>query len=130
MNQQYSTIALPAPVNSQPLSKITTQFAPEDSSCFEFQVHGVGKGRFRYSDQALKGEQIEYLLLDSLIWNENVIELSHFDERSLCFNQGELVGLNLLGEGWEILLNVGIQINGIHRLTRVTYKPIQTSASV
>ncbi|MEQ8753024.1 MAG: hypothetical protein RID09_05810 [Coleofasciculus sp. G1-WW12-02] len=125
MNQNYSTVSVATPSNSQLLAKVNTKFGSRDALCYEFQVRGVGRGTFSYSDSFLNGNNTKSILLESLVWNGKLIELSKFQEHSICFNQGELLGLNLLGEGWEMLLNLGIQINGVHRITEVTYRRIK-----
>jgi hypothetical protein len=130
MNQNYSTVSVAAPAASQPLAKVTAKSGSDDSLCYEFQVHGVGRGTFSCSGHFLNGNNTESVLLESLVWNGKVIKLNNFPEHSLCFEQGKLLGLNLLGEGWEILLNLGIQINSVHRITEVTYQLINPSASV
>lgn len=129
MNQNNSTVSVAVPSNSQPLAKLNTDFSSQNSCCYEFHLRGVGRGTFTYSDQSLIGNNTTSVLLESLVWKENSIKLNSFQECSVCFEQGELLGLNLLGEGWEIFLNLGIQINGIHWVTEVTYRPIKQLVS-
>jgi len=129
MNQNNSTVSVAVPSNSQPLAKLNTDVGYQNSCCYEFHLRGVGRGTFTYSEESLIGNNTTSILLESLEWKGNSIKLSRFQERSVCFEQGELLGLNLLGEGWEIFLNLGIQINGIHWITEVTYRPIKKLGS-
>ncbi|MEQ8969840.1 MAG: hypothetical protein RIE73_05530 [Coleofasciculus sp. C1-SOL-03] len=130
MNQNYSTLSVAVPSDSQPLANIKTNFGSDDCLRYEFEIRGVGRGTFSYSDHSLVGNSTKSVLLESLVWNGNSINLSNFQERSVCLEQGELLGLNLLGEGWEIFLNLSIQINGVHWITEVNYRPIKKSVSV
>jgi len=94
---------------------------------YNFHVAGVGTGFFSYLDDDLEGSGLESSGLESLVWDGQEIELAGFKEQNACFDNGELLGLHLLGEGWEIILNLAIEVKGMNRVGEVTYTPISDS---
>ncbi|MBE9129713.1 MULTISPECIES: hypothetical protein [unclassified Coleofasciculus] len=117
MNTNHQTVNVATPDNSLPagLSQVW------------FQIPDLGSGSFRYSESHLHNNGLESAPLESLVWNEKEIEVSRFQEQGVFFEDGTLLGLNLLGDGWEILFNLGIKVDGVQGIGEVFYQPMATS---
>ncbi len=98
----------------------------------DFDVTGVGSGCFTYI-QNYDYEEHNFpacFPLESIVWNGKAIDLTGFTEQSICFDLGKLMGLNLLGEGWEIICNLAINIDSVKIVAEVTYQEIATPTYV
>lgn len=98
----------------------------------EFDVTGVGSGYFTYIQNYDYTENNfpACFPLESVVWNGKAIDLTGFTEQSICFDLGKLMGLNLLGEGWEIICNLAINIDSVKIVAEVTYQEVATPTYV
>ena len=121
MNNNVQTLEVTSTQAPFGLDVIQSNHAKEGLHYYSFQVTGAGTGYFSYFNDGLDGNGLESLNLESLVWDGQEVELAGFKEQDACFDNKELVGLHLLGENWEIILNLAIEVNGRNCVGEVTY---------
>ncbi|HAX90212.1 MAG TPA: hypothetical protein DCY91_29225 [Cyanobacteria bacterium UBA11370] len=124
MINNRQTLALTTTSTTLNLDAIQFNQVPEELNQYNFYVPELGTGYFSCLPNSINQDSVECVPLQSLVWNDQEIDLVEFLERSVCFDQGELMGLNLCGEGWAIIFNLGIKINGRKTSEEVAYQPI------
>lgn len=132
MSNNCQTLEVAANNTSQNESIIEPSLAKVRINHVEFDVTEVGSGSFTYIQNYDYTENNfpACFPLESIVWNGKAIDLTGFTEQSICFDRGKLMGLNLLGEGWEIICNLAINIDSVKIVAEVTYQEIATPTYV
>lgn len=121
MSDNSQTLAVETTNTTWKLEAIKDNFDQARLNYYDFHVVGLGSGSFSCLSEQLDGNGVECLPLESLVWNGKQIDLGGFIEKNVYFEQGELAGLNLWGQDWEIIGNLGIKINGINAAGKINY---------
>lgn len=132
MSNNCQTLEVAANNTSQNLGIIEPSLVKVRINRVEFDVTEVGSGYFTYI-QNYDYEENNFpacFPLESLVWNGKTIDLTGFTEQSICFDLGKLMGLNLLGKGWEIICSLAINIDRVKIVREVTYQEIATPTYV
>ena len=132
MSNNCQTLEVSANNTSQNVGIIEPSLAKVRVNHIEFDVTGAGTGSFTYL-QNYDYEENNFpacLPLESIVWNGKAIDLTEFTEKSICFDEGELLGLNLFGKDWEIIFSLAINIDGVKIVGEVNYQEVATPTYV